>query len=49
MRDTILVREEPMTDSKQEHTPAAASDVRTAELAEELGRMLGAYAAASGG
>ena len=29
-----------------EHTPAAAADLTTAELAEELGRMLAAYASA---
>ena len=29
-----------------DHTPAVASDVSTAELADELGRMLAAYAAA---
>ena len=32
-----------------DHTPAAASDVSTAELAEQLGRMLAAYATAPSG
>jgi AcrR family transcriptional regulator len=32
-----------------EHTPAAAAGVNTAELADELGRMLAAYAAAPPG
>jgi len=32
-----------------DHTPAAAADVSTAELAEELGRMLTAYASESSG
>ena len=29
-----------------DHTPAVAADVSTAELADELGRMLAAYASA---
>ena len=32
-----------------DHTPAAAADVSTAELADELGRMLAAYASAPPG
>lgn len=45
----ILVLVSTLTDQiiYPDHTPAVASDVSTAELADELGRMLTAYAAAS--
>ena len=45
---TVLVLVSTLTEQivYPDHTPAVAADVSTAELAEELGRMLTAYASA---